>query len=166
MCLLGRSAPFPIPVSPSCHVSLLLSPGHCVLWFHHCPVSWSWCHQVLLSPCTIVTLSPCIVVTPCCQVVIVPCPCHIIVVLVASLLSSLCGCTTSVAHLTCVCSSLSWVSAKWVGTNARWGVLTVVVKITATMNNNQCHCSSFGCHIADCDVAPGFHINELTSEEG
>jgi len=42
----------------------------------------------------------------------------------------------------------------------------MVVKITAMMNDNQCHCSSFGCYIVDCHVAPGFHIKELTSEEG
>ena len=42
----------------------------------------------------------------------------------------------------------------------------MVVKITATMNDNQCHRSSFGCHIMDCDMAPGFHIKQLTSEEG
>jgi len=42
----------------------------------------------------------------------------------------------------------------------------MVAKITATTNDNQCHCSSFGCHVTDCDMAPGLHINKLTSEEG
>jgi len=42
----------------------------------------------------------------------------------------------------------------------------MVAKITATMNNDQCHCLLFGCHIMDRNMAPGFHINKLTSEEG
>ena len=41
-----------------------------------------------------------------------------------------------------------------------WLNVACVTKITATMNNDQCCHSSFG------NVAPGFCINELTSEEG
>ena len=29
---------------------------------------------------------------------------------------------------------------------------------TGRTNDDQCHCSSFGCHIADGDMAPGFHM--------
>jgi len=42
----------------------------------------------------------------------------------------------------------------------------VVAKITVTTNDDQSHCSSFGCHIADHNVAPGFHIDKLTSDKG
>jgi len=33
------------------------------------------------------------------------------------------------------------------------------------MNDDIGHCSLFSCHVTDCDVAPGFHINELHGEE-
>ena len=49
-----------------------------------------------------------------------------------------------------------------------WGILTVVSEIN---NNNkqqcwQCHCSSFGCHVTNRDVAPVFHMNEMKGKEG
>ena len=42
----------------------------------------------------------------------------------------------------------------------------MVAKTTAKTNDDQCHHSLFSCHVTDCDVAPGFCINKLTSEEG
>jgi hypothetical protein len=30
------------------------------------------------------------------------------------------------------------------------------------MMNNVCHSSSFGCHVADGDVAPGFHFRYMS----
>jgi len=147
-----------------------------------------WCHLVVMCHCrrllviaccgSLIALCPGHGVircyrrhapsSPCCPLsslclAVRSCPSHIIIVLVAWL-HHVSG--SPQLNIACVCSSLSWVSAKWVGMNARQGVLTMVVKITAMTNNNQCHHLLFGCHITDCDVAPGFHIKELISEEG
>jgi hypothetical protein len=36
-----------------------------------------------------------------------------------------------------------------------------VLKYTTMMNSIRCS-SSFGCHVADGDVAPGFHFREMS----
>ena len=58
---------------------------------------------------------------------------------------------------------LSCVLMKSVGTNMEQGVLTMVSYITQwwpVMNVSR-H-SSFGCHVADSDVAPGFHVRGMS----
>jgi len=91
-------------------------------------VSWSSHHRVLSLPHTVIALSPCIVVTPRCQVVVVLCHCHVIIVLIACLHRVL---GSPWLNITCVHSSLSCVSAKWVGMNVGRGVLTMVSEINS-----------------------------------
>ena len=56
--------------------------------------------------------------------------------------------------------SPSCVSARWVGKNVGWGTDRGLLNYTTTMNDERC--SSFGCHIAVGDVAPGLRIRQVS----
>ena len=64
----------------------------------------------------------------------------------------------------CAGSSLSCVSERWVGTNVGGGILSMVCK--SNNNDDIGHSSSFGCHVPNCNVAPVFHLNDVSGEEG
>jgi len=133
-------------MSPSRRVSSS-SPGHCVLWFP--------------QPCVLVKSLPhTIVASLSLHLAVRLSSCRVLIVLITCLH---CVLGSPRLNIACVHSSLSCVSAKWVGTNVGRGVLTMVSEINS--NNERRHWSSFVVWFPCYNVAPGFHINELRGEE-
>ena len=162
----------------TCHGSLIAPcPGHSIVGCYCCHAPSLPCCPALLLHLTVGSLL--------CHVLIAlslslsPCPCHVVLVLVTLSLSlSHCHCShhvivvlvtlsLSLWHCHCPCCIII-VLIVWLHHVNGSPQLNIacVAKITATMNDDQCHHSSFGCHVTDRNLAPGFHINELPSEEG
>ena len=106
---------------------MFASPSWCVSWSSHVVVPSAPCpHQVITACCC--RHAPSLPRHPALSLhlAVWSLSCHVLVVLVACLHHVLGSPQLDVA---CVSSSLSCVSAKWVGMNVGWGVLTVVSEI-------------------------------------
>jgi len=144
---------------PHCCLWVVLGPCHhlhtccCCLAVCHHHVSWLCCHcLIIFTHLIIVIMCCCVIVVPCpphCNIVLCPChdivPCH-------------CPCLGHAVIVPCCWSIIVlWVSK--VGWEEQRGVLTVVPQQQQQMTNLG-HCSSFGCHVTDGNMAPGFCIRD------
>ena len=103
------------------------------------------CHCVSSSSCPHVSSSPPVLATSSsCVLIVILCPCHVVVP----------GCHRPV-------SQQGELGQMWDGGYSPW-----CPRLTTTTNNDiaQCCCLSFGCHVTNRDVAPVFHMNEMTPE--
>ena len=105
------------------------------MWvIHRCPCCMLWlCHHHVSSFCIIVIVH-----------------CHVA--------SSLCVGASSSCVLAMLSTCVVVLSHRCLDVSEGLERVWDMTHQTGTTNDDQCHCSSFGCHIADGNMAPGFHM--------